>query len=91
MNEIRIPAAQISASLADGLVRETGSTMAELASLTERTPNRIGARALPDTYVRLQTAVQRHITPARNIAAMVTGADPELRDEVVIIVGASRP
>jgi Zn-dependent M28 family amino/carboxypeptidase len=37
--------------------------------------------------VTLTTAVERHLTPGRNIVAMVEGSDPELRDQPVIILG----
>ncbi len=35
--------------------------------------------------MELTVSVERHVTPGRNVLAMLEGSDPELRDEVVII------
>lgn len=86
MEEITIPGAVISTELAEALVAESGLTLAELAAAAEAAPNGPGVRELPEARVTITTAVERHITPGRNVLAMVEGSDPELRDEVVIII-----
>jgi hypothetical protein len=81
---IDIPAARISAELAESLVEGTGRTLAELAASSE-TDSGLGAIALAGARVSMTVAVDRHVTPGRNILAMIPGSDPVLQDEVVII------
>ena len=87
MRAVTIPGAQISAALAEVLVKGSGSSLNELATAAESAPKGLGVKALPGSHVSMTTAVERHITPGRNIAAMVTGSDSLLKNEVVIIVG----
>ena len=82
--QIGIPAVQISAELAAGLVAGTGSSLEELASAAEA-PGGHGVLPLPGVAVSVSTAVERHVTPARNVLAMMRGSDSEVADEVVII------
>jgi Zn-dependent M28 family amino/carboxypeptidase len=86
MEQITIPGAIISAELAGTLVARTGQTLEQLAAEAEAATKGLGVRALPGTRVSITTAVDRHITPARNILAAVEGSDSTLRDEAVIIV-----
>lgn len=86
MDEIKIPGGAISTELANALVKGSGQTLAELAAAARAAPSGLGAKPLPGARVSITTAVERHTTPGRNILAKVTGSDPELRDEVVIIM-----
>jgi hypothetical protein len=85
VEQIEIPAAQISAELAEQLVSGTGRTLAELAQDAEGAPEGYGVVELPAARVDMSVAVERHLTPGRNVLAMIEGSDPDLRDEVVII------
>ncbi|MEO7083327.1 MAG: M28 family peptidase [Gemmatimonadaceae bacterium] len=87
VNEITIPAAEISVELADALVKGSGRTLTELAKAAEDAPHGLGVVALKDARASLTTAVQRHVTPGRNILAMIQGSDSTLRNEVVIVSG----
>ena len=85
VEQVEIPAAHISAELAERLVAGSGRTLAELAQEAEAATNGLGVVDLPEARVELSVGVERHVTPGRNILAMVEGSDPELRDQVVII------
>jgi hypothetical protein len=87
MDDVTIPVALISAEVAEGLVAASGRTLAELAQAADASAQGLGLVDLPGTRVSLTTAVERHVTPGRNILAMVEGSDPALRDEVVIVGG----
>lgn len=87
VKDITIPAAEISVELADALVKGSGQTLAELTQAAEDTKNGLGPVTLPGAQVSLTTAVERHITPGRNILAMIEGTDSTLRNEVVIVSG----
>lgn len=87
IERITIPGAVISAQLAESLVAESGRTLEAWAEAAEAAPNGLGVQELPGGRVSLTAAVERQRTPARNIMAMVRGADPELRDQAVIVIG----
>ena len=84
MERIRIPAAQISAELAERLVAGTGRTLQDLAMASE-TSNGLGAMELPGPVVSIDASVERHATAARNVLGLIRGSDPDLRDEVVVL------
>lgn len=86
MDELRIPAALVSADLARALVAGSGRTLEELAQAAETAEGGLGVVDLPGSRVSLRTAVERHVTPGRNVVAMVEGSDPALKDEAVVIV-----
>lgn len=86
MDELTIPAALISADLAGALVAGSGRSLEELAGASEVAEAGLGVVDLPGSRVTLRTSVVRHVTPGRNILAMVEGSDPALKDEAVIIV-----
>ena len=86
MDEITIPGAAISRELADKLVAGSGNTLAELATAAHAAPKGLGVRDLAGARVSFTTAVERHVTPGRNILAMVRGSDPALQNEVVIVM-----
>lgn len=85
MEQVAIPGAYLSVELAEALVARSGASLADLAAAAEAAENGLGVRELPGAEVTLEAAVVRHVTPARNILAMVEGSDPQLRSEVVII------
>jgi hypothetical protein len=87
VNEITIPAAEISIELADALVKGSGRTITELAKEAEDAPHGLGVVPLKDARASLTTAVERHVMPGRNILAMIQGSDSTLRNEVVIVSG----
>ena len=84
MNEIRIPAAQISPAVAEALVRGSGRTLAELGEAAEASGG-VAPISLDGQALELTTSVDRRVVPDRNVVAMIKGSDPELSDELVII------
>jgi hypothetical protein len=84
MDRIRIPAAQISSAVAAALVRGTTRSLQELARSAE-TARGITPLPMPGPQVALTVSVNRHIVPDRSIVAFMEGADPQLRNEVIII------
>ncbi len=85
VEDITIPAAQISVELAEVLVSGSGSTLEELSMASEESGEGLGIIALPGAEASLTVNVKRHTITGRNVLAMVEGSDPDLRDEVVII------
>ena len=82
MQQVHIPAGQVSVALAEQLVKGTGKSLDALAraSETSRAP-----LALPGVTVTISTDVQRLIVPDRNVIAVIEGSDPALKDEYVIV------
>lgn len=87
MQGVRIPVAQVSAALAEQLVTGVGRSLTDLAREAEAADGGLGVVELPGAHVAVTTTVARNVTPARNVLALVEGADATLRDEVVIIAG----
>jgi Zn-dependent M28 family amino/carboxypeptidase len=83
-DRIRIPVAQISPALAASLVAGTGKTLEELARSAESARGTTPL-PLPGARVDLQTAVDRHIVPDRNVVALLEGSDPRLKNEWVLV------
>ncbi|MGD8329452.1 MAG: M28 family peptidase [Acidobacteriota bacterium] len=84
LDEIDIPAARISARLAERLVAGSGQSLEDLARSAESERGR-GVLPLPGPQVQLNASVRRNRAPARNVLGAILGSDPELRNEVVII------
>jgi len=84
MDRIEIPAARVSAELAERLVMGSGQTLEQLAAGAE-TDSGHGVLALAGPEIELTAAVERGSTPARNVLAMIEGTDPDVGDEVVIL------
>jgi hypothetical protein len=84
MEQVRIPAAQISPALAQTLL---ASTQRSLEALSKASESRSGSVpvAVPGVEVEIETAVNRHITPDVNVLAKIDGTDPKLKDEWVIV------
>jgi hypothetical protein len=84
VEDINIPAAQISTTVADMLVRGTRRTLAELSASAEAAGG-ITPVPLPGYRVRLSSMVNRQRIPDRNVLGLIEGADPRLKDEVVLV------
>lgn len=85
VEELEIPAAAISAELAQALVQGTERSLEELAVEAETAARGAGLVELPGTSVSLTTTVEPHVEEGRNVLAMIEGDHPDLQDEVVII------
>lgn len=83
-DRVRIPVGQISPALAETLLRGTARSLLDLSKSAETARGFVGV-PLEGVEVTLTTAVNRHIVPDRNVLAFVEGADPKLKDEVVIV------
>lgn len=84
VEQIRIPAAQISPALATSLLGSTGRTLDELARAAE-TPGGSTPVPVPGVEIQMSMAVDRHVIPDRNVVALLEGSDPGLRSEWVIV------
>ncbi len=84
MDAIGIPAAQVSAELASLLAAGSGHSLEDLAAAAESASGH-GVLALSGPAVTLTTSVRRHRAPARNVLAKITGSDPAVANEVVIV------
>ena len=84
MEKIRIPAMQISTTVAEQLVHGSGKTLAQLSAASESARG-ITPVPLPGWRVKLSAAVNRQRIPDRNVLGLIEGSDPRLKDEVVIV------
>lgn len=82
MQQVHIPAGQISMALAEQLVKGTGKSLVTLARAAESSHAPL---VLPGVSVTITTALQRTVVPDRNVVAMLEGSDPVLKDEYVLI------
>lgn len=82
MQQVHIPAGQISVALAEQLVKGTGKSLVTLARAAESSHAPL---VLPGVSVTITTALQRTVVPDRNVVAMLEGSDPVLKDEYVLI------
>ena len=83
VEKIRIPAVQISTSVAEALVRGSGRTLLELSAASETAS---GFTPMPLTAtVEMSTAVARQPIADRNVLAVMEGSDPRLKDETIIV------
>ncbi len=82
--EVRIPVVWISDTLAERL--SEGPALS-FSTLTERaeTPGGISAVASFDLVVTAETTIERSATRVHNVVGLIEGADPEIRDEWVIV------
>jgi hypothetical protein len=85
-DRVRIPSGQISAALAEALVRGSGKSLMELSRASD---NRRGNQAIPllGITATLSTNVKRAVVRDRNVVAMLEGSDPSLKSEWIIISG----
>ena len=83
MEQVRIPAVQISPALAATIVARSGKSLEELGRAAE-TPGGFPPIALPGE-VEVTTTVNRHVVPDRNVLAMIEGSDAKLKDEWIVV------
>ncbi len=83
-DRIHIPVAQISPAAAESLIAGSGKTLEQLARASE-TAHGTAPLPLPESRVTVNTAVDRHIVPDRNVVALLEGSDPRLKNEWVIV------
>jgi Zn-dependent M28 family amino/carboxypeptidase len=79
--QVRIPVAHVSPSLAEAI---TGKSVADLGRLAESAGG-MKPTPLGSAHVDITTAVNHHLVPDRNVIAALEGTDPKLKDEWVII------
>lgn len=84
VEDITIPAAQISTAVADALVQGSMKTLAQLSASAETTGG-ITPVPLPGYRVRMGAAVTRQRIADRNVLGVLEGGDPRLKDEAVIV------
>jgi Peptidase family M28 len=84
VEQVRIPAVQISPALASILVRGAGRSLEALSRAAESSSG-IPPVPLPTHQVELLTTVNRHVIPDRNVVGLIEGSDARLKEESVII------
>ena len=83
-DKLTIPVGQISAALADSLVRGAGKPLADLAKAAESARGNPPV-AIGGVRVTVTSSVVRRTVPDRNVLAAIEGSDPNLRNEWVVI------
>ena len=83
---VRIPAAQVSVTLAESMLRGTGRSLRDLSRAADAR-RASPPVALPGVTVTLTTSVDRHVVRDRNVVAALEGSDPALKDEWIVISG----
>ena len=81
---VAIPVVHISGDLAERIAESAGRSFADLAESAER-PGGVEAVALAGPRVELTASVHRTTVPNRNVVGLIEGADPERRDEWIVI------
>ena len=84
VDRVRIPVVRISAALAERLAGAAGRTLQELGAQAE-TAGGGAAVELPGAGLDVTVRARHAVTPVDNVVGLVEGADPELRDEWIII------
>jgi hypothetical protein len=84
VEQVRIPAVQISTGLASRLVSRSGRKLEELARAAD-VPGGVGALSIGEPEIEIVTTVTRRALPSRNVLATIEGSDPELKDEWIVI------
>jgi hypothetical protein len=84
VENVRIPAAQISPALAGALLAGTGRSLADLATASDKAN---GSSPVVSTGADLEitTSVVRKVIPDRNVIGLIEGSDPKLKDEIVVV------
>jgi hypothetical protein len=81
--QVHIPVVQVSAAVGEMLVAATKRSLADLGRSAEA---RGGVTPLPlNASVRIKTSVARQTVADRSIVAMLEGADPQLKNEYVLV------
>ena len=81
---VGIPVAHISGDLAERIAESAGLAFDDLVEAAEE-PGGIAPMPLAGPRVELTTSVRRTTVPNRNVVGLIEGADPERRDEWIII------
>ncbi len=81
---VEVPVVHISGDLAEDIAESAGRSFTDLAESAER-PGGVAAAPLAGPRVELTTSVRRTTVANRNVVGLIEGADPELRDEWIII------
>lgn len=84
VERLRIPAAQISPAFAATLLAGTNRTLVDIAKGAD-VPGGAPPLVLPDVQLSMATAVNRRVIADRNVVGFLEGADPKLKDEIVIV------
>ena len=84
VEQVRIPAVQVSRAFAETLLAGTGRSLMDLAKGSD-TPK--GSKPIVSTGVEVQitTSVDRKVIPDRNVVGLIEGADTQLKDEIVVV------
>lgn len=82
VQRLRIPVGQVSVALAEQMVRGSGRTLASLATAAEAGGPVV---TLPGVTATVSASVARVVVPARNVVAVLEGADPVLKNEFVLV------
>ena len=83
-DKLTVPVGQISVAVAEGLLKETGKSLGDLARESESgrgTPPVV----VPGVRVTLSTSVVRRTIQDRNVLAAIEGSDPKLKNEWVVV------
>ena len=83
-NQLRIPAVQISRSLAASLLAPTGRSLEDLSRAADQVAG-YPPLTVQGAVVELVTSVDRYEIPERNVVGLVEGSDPALRNEWIIV------
>ncbi len=81
---VDVPVVHISGDLAESIAESAGRSFTDLAEAAERIGG-VAAVPLEGSHVELTTSVRRTSVANRNVVGLIEGADPELRDEWIII------
>ncbi len=84
LDRVQIPVVRISAALAERLAGAADRTLQELGAHAE-TAGGGAVVELPDVELDVTVRVRHATTPVDNVVGLIEGADPELRDEWIII------
>jgi hypothetical protein len=83
-DKLTIPVGQISVAVAEGLLRGTGKSLADLARESESARG-LPPVAIPGARALVATSVVRRTIPDRNVLAAIEGSDPRLKNEWVVV------
>lgn len=81
---VDVPVVHISGDLAERIAESAGRSFRDLAEAAER-PGGAAAVPLAGPRVEVTTSVRRTTVANRNVVGLIEGADPELRDEWIVI------
>ncbi len=81
---VDVPVVHISGDLAERIAESAGRSFRDLAEAAER-PGGVAAVPLAGPRVEVATSVRRTTVANRNVVGLIEGADPDLRDEWIVI------